>query len=122
MEKNIEHVAFSKDRPVMVLAILGSLLAFLNVVLTVARLRSNDFKVPVQYVVHDGSVLQTANWYTLYSLALFSILSAVAVVFLAHRIHKGSRLFAAGTLVVYVVVGVVTLLATNALLSLVSRV
>jgi hypothetical protein len=122
MEKNILDLRFTKDKPVMVLAVISGMLAFLNVILTFARLRSNDFKVPVQYVVHDGSVLQTSNWYSLYSLALFSVLSAGAMIFLAHRLHKANRLFAAATLAVYIVIGLVTLLATNALLGLVGRV
>lgn len=122
MEKNIHEVKFTKDRPIMVLAVISGLLAFLNVVSVIARLRSNDFKVPVQYVVHDGSVLQTSSWYSLYSLAFFSILSAVAMIVLAHRLHKANRLFASAILAVYLVIAVIALLASNALLGLVGGV
>lgn len=122
MKNSADPVPFTKDKPIFLLAVFSGLLASLNLLLTVVRLKSHDFKVPVQYVVNDGSVLQTSNWYTLYTLALFSILSAGVVIFLARRLHQGNRVFAAGLLGVYAVVGIITLLATNALLGLVSRV
>lgn len=96
-----------------------SVLTFLSVVI---RLRSNDFKVPVQYVVNDGAVLQTSNWFSLYSLALFSVFTCIAVIFLSHTLYKGNRMFAIGMLAIYVVVSLITLFATNALLGLVGRV
>lgn len=122
MKEAADPVIFTRDKPVMVLVIVSGLLAALNVLLTLIKLRPHDFKVPVQYIVNDGSVLQTASWYTLYSLALFSLLGAGATIFIAHRIHKGNRVFATGILVVYLLVAVVTLLVTWALLGLVSRV
>lgn len=122
MEKTITSIQFTKDKPVLILTILGSALALLNVILTLIRLNSHDFKVPVQYVVNDGSVLQISNWYSLYSLALVSVLGAGAIVFLAHRLHKQNRLFAIGVLLIYLVVAVIGLLATNAILGLVNRV
>lgn len=115
-------VPLTKDKPVILLVTLSGVLAFINVVITAARLRSHDFKVPVQYVVNDGSVLQTSSWYTLYSLALFSVAGAFVVVFLAHRVYKANKVFALGILTVYVVIQVFTILVTNALLGLVGRV
>ncbi len=122
MEEAPIHVKFTKDKPVILLALLGSVLAFANIVTVFARLRASDFKVPVQYIANDGSVLQSANWYSLYSLALFSVLSVGVTIFIAHRIHRGNRLFAIGILIVYVVTASVSLLVTNALLGLVGRV
>ena len=122
MEKTIEPIPFTKDKPIMILAVTGAILAILNLILTVVKLGSHDFKVPVQYVVNDGSVLQTSNWYSLYSIALFSVVGAGMTIFLAYRLHRGNRLFAAGALVAYMVVGVVSLLVTWALLGLVGRV
>lgn len=122
MEKITEPTAFTKDKPIMILAVVNVVLAISNVILTVVKLSSHDFKVPVQYIVNDGSVLQTSNWYSLYSIALFSLVGAGISIFLAYRLHKGNRLFAAGVLIVYTVVAVVSLLVTYALLGLVSRV
>lgn len=122
MEKVTEPVQFTKDKPVIILAVICGVLAFSNLVLTFVRLKSHDFKVPVQYIVNDGSVLQTSSWYSLYSIALFSLLGAGAVIFVAHRLHKGNRLFAIGILTVYVVIAIVSLLVTNALLGLVGAV
>lgn len=119
---HVEAVLFSKDKPVIILTFLASLLAVVNVIATAVRLKSHDFKVPVQYIVNDGSVLQTSSWYTLYSLVIFSILSAGVGVFFAHRLHKSSRIFAIGILVVQVVFSVIALLVSSALLGLVSRV
>jgi|GEM_PF-2772830 len=122
MEKTTEQIAFTKDRPIIILAITNGIFALMNVILTFARLRSHDFKVPVQYIVNDGSVLQTSNWYSLYSLALVSVAGFVAIIFLAYQLHKGNRLFAMAVLIIYLLVGVMTLLVTNALLGLVGRV
>ncbi len=124
MEKETEKktLLFTRDKPAISLAIVSGVLAFANLVITLVRLRSNDFKVPVQYIVNDGSVLQRSSWFTLYSLALFSILSTAVIIFIAHKIHKGNRLFAIGILAVYVVVAIVAILVTNALLRLVSTV
>jgi hypothetical protein len=113
---------FSKDKPVVILAVLSGLLAFINTAATLARLKSHDFKVPVQYIANDGSVLQTSSWYTLYSLAIFSVLSAGVGIFIAHKLHKSSAVFATGLLIVQVVLSIVALLVSSALLGLVSRV
>lgn len=122
MEKNIETLKFSKDKPVLVLSVVGGIVSFLTFLSVVARLRSNDFKVPVQYVVRDGAVLQTSNWFSLYSLALFSVFMAAATIFLAYRLHKSNRFFALGVLAVYALVALITLFVSNALLGLVGRV
>jgi hypothetical protein len=86
------------------------------------RLKSHDFKVPVQYIVNDGSVVQSSSWYSLYSLALIALFGAVASIFLAYRLHKGNRIFAIGLLVIYIVIALFGFLISNALLGLVSRV
>ena len=122
MEKTTENLSFTKDKPVIILAVICGVLAFSNLILSLIRLNSHDFKVPVQYIVNDGSVLQTSSWYTLYSIALVSILGAGAVIFLAQRLHKANRLFAAGVLAIYVFICVVSLFVTYALLGLVGRV
>lgn len=122
MEKIAEQTPFTKDRALMVLSIGAGILAFSNVLSVLVRLKSHDFKVPVQYIVNDGSVIQTSSWYSLYTLALVAVFGAAASIFLAHRLYRSNRVFAAGLLVVYLVVAVVSLLVTNALLGLVGRV
>lgn len=122
MEKTTETRLFTKDKVAMTLVIISGVLSFLNIMTVFVRLRSHDFKVPVQYVVNDGSVLQSSNWLSLYSLAVVSILGFVTVVFLAHQLYKASRQFAVAALAVYVVISVVSLLVTNALLGLVGKV
>jgi hypothetical protein len=122
MEKTVETTYFTKDRPILMLAVLNAVLALGSVLLTILRLGSHDFKIPIQYIVNDGSVLQTSNWYSLYSIALFSVVGTVFTIILARRLHKNSRLFAAGVLVVYAVITFLGILTTNALLGLVGRV
>lgn len=122
MEKRTEQTLFSKDRSMVLLTIVVSVLASINTLVVFVRLRSHDFKVPVQYVVNDGSVLQVANWYTLYSLAFVSAASSAMVIFLAHRLYKANRTFAQGLMVTYVAMLVVSFLVINALLGLVARV
>lgn len=117
-----ETKKFTSDVPMVVLSALCVLLAIINSIIVFARLRSNDFKVPVQYVVYDGSVLQSANWYSLYSLVLFVALGTGVSIFLAHRLHKGNRLFAGGVLVTHLVIAVISFLVINSLLHLVGKV
>lgn len=122
MESKEQYLPFTKDRSVMVLAVLNSLLILVNTVVSLVRLHSHNFKIPVQYVVRDGSILQSADWYTLYSLTFFVLVGGIATILLAYRIHKGSRFFAIGILTAYFVVALMSLLIINALLGLVARV
>lgn len=122
MEKTTEATPFIKDRPILILAIANALVSLLTVIITLFRLRSNDFKVPVQYIVHDGSVLQTSSWYSLYSLVFFAVLSAAGAIFFAYKLHKSNRIFAGGILAAYLIVGIFTFRVVNSLLILVSKV
>ncbi len=118
MTKTFEPVPFIKDRAMLLLLTIDSLLVLSIVGVVIARLRSHDFKVPVQYVVNDGSVLQVSEWYTLYSLAAFAVLTGVATFILAQRLHKSERNYAMIALIVFGVSAVFGLLTTNALLGL----
>lgn len=122
MSENAKVVPFFKDRAAVLLVVFNSVLTLLIAGSVFARLRSHDFKVPVQYVVNDGSVLQTSQWFSLYSIALFAIAVTVAVVILSERLHRSAREFALVALGVYGLSLIFGLLATNALLTLVSRV
>ena len=122
MEEKTESIPFNKDRPVVLLAIFNTVVAFLIVFTTLIRLRSNDFKVPVQFIVHDGSVLSSSNWFSLYSLAFFAVFTTVVAIIIGMRLHKANRLFSGGVLLIHLVVLIFGLLVTNALLSLVGKV
>lgn len=122
MSDNSDNLVFTKDKPVMIVAVVAVMLALANVLQTFIRLRSHDFKVPVQYIVNDGSVLQTSSWYTLFSLALFSLLGTGVIIFLSYRLHKSNRVFAIGVLTVQIILALVTLITSGALLGLVSKV
>ncbi|MBP9738494.1 hypothetical protein KBD20_02285 [Candidatus Saccharibacteria bacterium] len=122
MNKTAEAVPFFKDRLMTTLVALDGFIVVLVVVSVFARLRSHDFKVPVQYVVNDGSILQTSQWFTLYSLALFAVIAGISTVILAQRIHKSERWYAAAALILLAVTTFFGFLMTNALLGLVSQV
>lgn len=122
MKESTEKTVITKDKTAFLLVLLSAALMVANVAVVFVRLRSNDFKVPVQYIVNDGSVLQTSSWYSLYSFAFFSIAGFLAVFFLSQRLFKNSRGFALGTLAAYIVIQVITFLTANALLGLVGRV
>lgn len=122
MEKHADSTPFFKDRLAVSLLVFNGVLIIANVLATVIRLGSHDFKVPVQYMVSDSSVLQTANWYSLYSLAVFALVGGGVTIALAYRLHQGNRRFSIALLALYTVVGVVTFLVINALLALVARV
>lgn len=122
MEKIVQQQTFSKDKSVLSLAALSVVMTVSTVLLSIVLLRSHDFKVPVQYVVNDGSVLQTSNWYTLYSLPLFAVVSVAVIIFLAQRLYRTNRIFSIGVLAAYGLVSTVGFLVTFALLNLVSKV
>lgn len=122
MSEKTQHPPFIKDRPILLLVILNIILALLNTVIVFGRLRSHDFKVPVQYLVRDGSVLATSNWYSLYGLALFCVGGLILNIAIARKLHEANRWFAFVVLLIYVLVSVVSFLVINALLSLVARV
>lgn len=122
MEKNTQQTVFSKDKVALGLAAWSVFATVATILFSLVRLRSHDFKIPVQYIVNDGSVLQTSSWYSLYSLALFSLISTVVILFLAHRLHRSNRLLCLGILLVYGFVSSVGFLVTFALLNLVSQV
>ncbi len=122
MEEKTESIPFNKDRPVMSLAVFNGVVASLIALTTLFRLRSNDFKIPVQFIVYDGSVLSSSNWFSLYSLAFFAIFTMVVAILISMKLHKANRLFSGGVLVIHLVVLIYGLLVTNALLSLVNKV
>ena len=122
MSKTLEPVPFVKDRFVLLVSAVDAVLMVLVVFSVILRLRSHDFKIPVQYVVNDGSVLQTSQWFTLYSIVLFVILSGIGTLILAQRLHKSERNYAVLSLLLYGIVTLFGLLITNALLGLVSQV
>ena len=122
MDTIVQQHTFSKDKTVLGLSAFSIIATLATVLFSIAMLRSHDFKVPVQYVVNDGSVLQTSNWYTLYSLPLFAVMSTAVMLFLAHKLYRTNRIFSIGVLAAYSLVSIVGFLVTFALLNLVSKV
>lgn len=113
--------AFSKDASVVILGAINLLVAIAAVASVFLRLRSHDFKVPVQHLVNDGGEVSLASWYTLYSLAAFAVFGVVVAILLARRLHAHNPTFAHGVLMAQAVVAVFSLLTINALLGLVSQ-
>ena len=122
MEKVASQDIFTKDKAVLSLLAFNSVTTTATILVSLILLRSHDFKVPVQYVVNDGSVLQTSSWYTLYSLPAFAMISAAVMIFLAHKLYSTDRIFSIGVLTAYSLVSTVGLMVTFALLNLVSKV
>ncbi len=122
MKKKELPTKFSKDTPVVLLLSANVILMVLSTISVLFRLRPNDFKIPVQYIVYDGTIVQSGNWYSLYGFLLFVVVGGGMTFYLAHRAYKANRLFSLATLSLYLVVSIYTLLTINALLSLVERV
>lgn len=120
--EDAKEIPFSKDYPMVILVLINSLLMLIGTLSVVLRLRPNDFKVPVQYIVHDGTIVQSGNWFSLYSLVFFILGGGIITVILASKLHKANRLFAVATLAIYTFVAVFSILAINALLGLVEKV
>jgi hypothetical protein len=122
MKKDANPQQFSKDTPVVLLLILNGALVMVSILSVLLRLRPNDFKVPIQYIVYNGTVVQSGNWYSLIGFVLFLIAGAALTFVMAHRLYKANRFFTMAVLASYTMVGVFALLTINALLSLVERV
>jgi len=122
MKKKELPTKFSKDTPVVLLLTVNVILMLISSTSVIFRLRPNDFKIPIQYIVYDGTIVQSGNWFSLYGFLLFILAGGVMTIFLAHRIYKANRLFSIAVLSVYLVLSVYSLLTINALLSLVERV
>lgn len=122
MKESSKQVDFSKDRPTVFLVVVNLGLMLATVLSVIIRLRPNDFKIPVQYIVYNGTVVQSGNWYSLYSWVLFILAGGAATIFLAHRLYKAHKYFSSVTLALYAVVALYAFFSVNALLSLVERV
>ena len=122
MKKKELPTKFSKDTSVVLLLSANIVLMLLSSISVIFRLRPNDFKIPVQYIVYDGTIVQSGNWYSLYGFLFFILAGGAITIFLAHRVYKANRLFTLAVLSVYLMVSVYSLLTINALLSLVERV
>lgn len=117
----IKTTPFSKDNSILALAAINVMIALAAAASVVVRLRSHDFKVPVQYLVNDGGEVSLASWYSLYSLAVFVVFGTGVALWLAYRLYTHRPIFARGVLLTQAVVGVVSFLTLNALLGLVSQ-
>lgn len=122
MSKDITKITtFSKDPTALILSGVNIFGALIAIVLVLVRLRSHDFKVPVQYIVNDGGEVSLASWYSLYSLAIFVVFGVVVAVWVAKRLHAHNPVFAHGVLVSQAIVVIISILTINALLGLVSQ-
>lgn len=122
MKKDSAPTQFSKDTSVVLLLIIDGLLMLAATLSVLLRLRPNDFRIPVQYIVYDGTVVQSGNWYSLYALAIFVLVGGGITIYLAHKLYKANRYFTMATLAAYAVVCIFSLFSINALLTLVQRV
>ena len=122
MKKDSKPQQFSRDTSVVLLLILNGALMLAAILSVLLRLRPNDFRIPVQYIVYDGTVVQSGNWYSLYALIIFVLAGGGITIYLARKLYAANRYFTLATLAVYAVVGVFSLFSINALLSLVQRV
>ncbi len=122
MKQEVKNPPFSKDRPVVLLVVANAGLILATFFSVILRLRPNDFKIPIQFIVYDGTTIQTGNWFSLYSIVLFSIGGGIITLLLAKKLYGANRFFSLAVLAVYGVVALFTLFSVNALLTLVERV
>lgn len=113
-------IPFAKNPTALLLIAVNGLLSLATVALVLARLRSSDFKVPGQFIATGGEV-ELTQWYSLYSLAIFAVLSLAIAIFIARKLYQKNEIFAWGILICQLVLGVTGFFISNALLGLVSR-
>lgn len=107
---------FFKDKPLV--ALCGLLLV--STAAVVARVlisvRQYDYKITVRYTQYGADSYQLGNWYSLYELIAFAVLSTLTAIFLASRLQANLRSFAVVTIVLQQIILIFLFMVANALL------
>lgn len=122
MSKQVDNRQFTRDLPVIGVALLTTLLSLIPLIAAIIRLRPHALKVPVGYIVHSRSVFQQDSWISLYGLVLAALAMNVFIIYVSYRFYKNNREYSLAVLWIYSVVALFSGFLAYALLTLVSGV
>lgn len=107
---------FFKDKPLVALASVLAVSAIATIVRVIVSVRQYDYKITVRYTQYGADSYQLGNWYTLYELVAFAVLSTVTAILIASRLYATQRHFAVTVLLLQQVVLIFLFMVANALL------
>ena len=116
MFKNLIHRDYFRDRTVVLLGVIAAVLTLVNIFFVIFKVRSHDFEVPVRYTEYGPDQLLLGEWYTLYELVLFNLVTMAANVLVSARLHLMRRYMSIALLGLNLVVIVYLFFVTQALL------
>lgn len=107
---------FFKDKPMVALSSALLVSAIIVIARVMFSLRQYDYKITVRYTQYGADSYQLGNWYTLYELVAFAILSTLTAIFIASRLQVNQRHFAITYLLLQQIVLIFLFMVANALL------
>lgn len=116
----IKNQSFFRDSRAIWLLIISFGLMLLTVIFSLLNIHSQEFKVPVRYSGYfEGNLSDRDEWFTLYALPLFAVLTFILNSILSIKIHRMRPELAQTILAINIVIAILTFLVTRALLGLV---
>lgn len=110
-----------KDRPLMVLVVIGALLAVVLIGISALQIRPSDVQVPVRYSAYGTTNLYRDQWFYLISFVGAGMLLLVAHPLIVLKLlQEKSREFALGFALMTIMVGFIGILLTSAVFRVVS--
>jgi hypothetical protein len=108
---------FFKDKSMVALVSLLFISMATVVVRVLVSVKHYDYKITVRYTQYGADSYQLGNWYSLYELVAFAVLTTFAAIFLASRLQANHRHIAITYLLLQFIVMVFLFMVSNALLS-----
>src|SRR5690606_37281182 len=94
MSNKLINREFFKDKPLVALSGLLVVTASASIARVLLSVRQYDYKITVRYTQYGADSYQLGNWYELYELVAFAVLSTLVAIFLASRLQLNQRHFA----------------------------
>jgi hypothetical protein len=110
--------SFFTDRLTVVMGIAVVALLLVNLGLVLFNLESRSYPVAIRYSDFSASILERDGWRNLYALPLFSLVITMANLAVAVKAHNPRRDIAIGVLSATLFIGLVNLIVSWSLLSL----
>lgn len=108
---------FFADRSMMIFSGLISIALLAIVFRVLSTVKQYDFKIAVRYTQYGIDPFPLGDWYSLYDMAAFAVVSSVVVLLIAMRLHAAQRSLAVIVLGLHLVVMVFLVIVSNAILS-----
>ncbi|HEX9679018.1 MAG TPA: hypothetical protein VGA08_00135 [Candidatus Saccharimonadales bacterium] len=115
----IKNQSIFSDRRALWLLMISATAMLYIVVFSVLNIESREFKVPVRYSGYaEGNLSNRGEWYSLYSLPLFALLTFLINTVLSLKVHKMRPELSHGLMTLNLVVAVLIYIISRALFKL----